>query len=129
MKAKRRKQLAGRSAKNVTSNSFKAPMSGGLKTPNKFTSSMNENNEDSSQRLSAISSKMQGLQNKYADGSQNNEDSESASSSLRPDADNKLGKSIAAMNSSITEKWKRINSRGLKPVGGLNNTVGGGIQS
>lgn len=33
------------------------------------------------------------------------------------------------MNSSITEKWRKINSKGLKPQGaGLNNTVGGGFK-
>lgn len=48
------------------------------------------------------------------------------SSNLKPEANNNLSNSIAAMNSSITEKWRKINTKG---AGGLNNTVGGGFKS
>lgn len=127
MKAKKRKQLTGKSARNVGGGSFKAPLSGsGLRTPNKFNSS-NDGGE-SAGRFSTLS-KLQSVQNKMSDNDQELDGDDSAGSSLKPGVDNKLGSSIAAMNSSITEKWRKINSKGLSTPSGLNNTVGGGFKS
>ena len=142
MKAKKRKILTGKSAKNVFT-PFKAPLSSGLKTPSKLTG-LNATGGDKSNRLSTVE-KMQEYEEKRANlrqkyGSKRNNESESkeehdahesdsASSNIKPEGDNKLGSSIAAMNSSITEKWRKLNSSKLKTPGtGLNNTVGGGFK-
>ena len=130
MKAKRRKQLGGKSAKNISS-SFKAPAPSGLQTPNKFGAL------GSSGRANRLSTaeKLQEYQNRLNKGHSvnSNENSLKKESSLggngKPEAENRLGSSIAAMNSSITEKWRKINSSGLKSHAGLNNTVGGGFKA
>lgn len=141
MKAKKRKILTGKSAKNM-STSFKAPLSTGLRTPNKFGNNLNAtggntNRLSTVEKMQEYEEKRANLRQKYgskrnADNNENSlksgEDSESVGSSLKPEAENKLGNSISAMNSSITEKWRRINSKGLKGNTGLNNTVGGGFQ-
>lgn len=139
LKAKKKKQIGGRSMKNVTSASFKSNLASGLKTPNKF-GGLNATAGKSS-RLSTVE-KMQEYEEKRANlkqkyGVQSNPLNKSSiepsdvssdlnsSSKLKPEPQNNLGHSIAAMNSSITEKWRKINTKGQ---GNLNNTFGGGFK-
>jgi hypothetical protein len=125
--------------KNVGSASFKANLSPGLKTPNKFgglNATAGKNSRLSTvEKMQEYEEKRANLRQKY--GSKGNALDKSAKESsdpgtdldvgakLKPEPVNSLGHSIAAMNSSITEKWKKINSKGQ---GGLNNTFGGGFK-
>jgi hypothetical protein len=123
MKAKRRKQFQGKVHKNISS-SFRTPMSGGLQTPNKFGSNLSSsgNRLSTAEKLQEYKNRLNNKQNIP----QNEEKPKEPGS--KPEVENKLSGSIAAMNSSITEKWRKINSQGLKNHSGMNNTVGGGFK-
>lgn len=115
MKAKRRKQFTGN--KNISS-SFKQPMTSGLSTPNKFGANTRTNRLSTAEKLQEYKNRLNSNTNRNKEGSDS-----------KPEFENKLGGSnIAAMNSSITEKWRKINSQGLKSHAGMNNTVGGGFK-
>jgi hypothetical protein len=142
LKAKKRIQIGGSSVKNVN-NTFSSKI-GGLKTPSKFGSNLNATGGNSN-RLSTME-KLQEYEEKRANlrqrfgakktatdlvaeaksGTEIKSDLNSSNNLAADSGKNKLGSSIAAMNSSITEKWRKINSKGAN---GLNNTVGGGFKS
>ncbi len=107
------------------SSSFKASIESKLQTPKKAGLRGSEREERQS-----TAAKLQEYQNRLRKGNNlsSQPSGENTKSRLKPPADNKLGNSIAAMNSSITDKWRKINSKGLKSQAGLNNTVGGGFK-
>jgi len=137
-KAKKRKMLVGESVRNISS-SFKSPMSSGLKTPSKaggLNATGGTNRLSTVEKMQEYEEKRANLRQKYGSKRNvyepeskalDNQEDEAAKDeeNSQPDGQNKLGTSIAAMNSSITEKWRNVNSQGGKTSGGLNNTVGG----
>lgn len=133
-KAKKRKMLVGRSMKSVSS-SFKTPGIGGIKTPNKLgglNATGGESRLSTVEKMREYEEKRANLKQKYGsrkNNEENGEDNKNDENYLQPDSSNKLGNSIAAMNSSLTEKWRKTNAKGFKGPGGLNNTVGGGFKS
>lgn len=127
MKAKRRKQFQGKVHKNISS-SFRTPETSSLQTPNNFgglSSGGAGNRLSTAEKLQEYKNRLNNKQN-VVQKEQEQEDPKEPGS--KPEVENKLGGSIAQMNSSITEKWRKINSQGLKSHSGLNNTVGGGFK-
>lgn len=125
MKAKRRKQFQGKVHKNISS-SFRTPESSSLQTPNNFgglSSGGPGNRLSTAEKLQEYKNRLNNKQNIIK-----REEEEPKEPGSKPEVENKLGGSIAQMNSSITEKWRKINSQGLKSHSGLNNTVGGGFK-
>lgn len=130
MKAKKRIQLTGNNSKNLSS-SFRAPLGGRLQTPNKLGlgASGKASRQSTAAKLQEYQNRLQNNNLKPKNGASLKTDgTDSAGSSLKQEVDNRLGNSIAAMNSSITEKWRMINSKGLANRSGLNNTVGSGFK-
>lgn len=136
----KRKMLIGKGHRNTEA--FKSPLAGGLKTPSKPTgfNATGENNRLSTvDKMQEYEEKRANLRQKYGskrniyeaenkltskEGNAGDKDEVNSQS----DAQNKLGSSIAAMNSSITEKWRNINTQSNKSGHGLSNTVGGGFR-
>lgn len=141
-KAKKRKMLTGNSVRNM-GGSFRAPLTSGLKTPNKYGGlnatggrsirmSTNEKMAEYEEKRANLRKKFGSKRNIYSQENQQENDKEEQvednkveSAGVEQNDSNKLGSSIAAMNSSLTQKWKKINSQGLKVPSGLNHTVGG----
>ena len=134
----KKNMLVGKSVRNISS-LFKSPMSSGLKTPSKaggLNATEETNRLSTVEKMQEYEEKRANLRQKYGSNRNvyepeskalDNQEDEAAKDeeNSQSDGQNKLGTSIAAMNSSITEKLRNVNSQGGKTSGRLNNTVGG----
>ena len=142
-KARKRKQIGGFSHKNVSSSFKNNSIVSGLKAPSRYGNNLNatggrSNRLSTVDKLQEYEAKRANLRQKYGSKNSGNKfmsnakskaeanDDAKSNSNLKSENNSNLGSSIAAMNSSITEKWRKIHSKGNS---GLNNTVGGNFKS